>query len=83
MFTILKLFIVLLITYFIYIIVNLLKGKKNRKGTLIVINILECSLLIGIITAINDLLNTFFKLNPYSPYKREEVSLIGYLFFFC
>lgn len=28
MFTILKLFIVLLITYFIYIIVNLLKGKK-------------------------------------------------------
>lgn len=60
MFTILKLFIVLLITYFIYIIVNLLKGKKNRKGTLIVINILECSLLIGIITAINDLLNTFF-----------------------
>lgn len=60
MFTILKLFIVLLITYFIYIIVNLLKGKKNRKGTLIVINILECSLLISIITAINDLLNTFF-----------------------
>lgn len=60
MFTMLKLFIVLLVTYFIYIIVNLIKGKKTRKGTLIVINILECSLLIGIITAINDLLNTFF-----------------------
>lgn len=60
MFTIFELFNILLIAYFIYIIVKILQGKKNRKGTLIVINILECSLLIGIATAINDLLKIFF-----------------------
>lgn len=60
MFTIFELFNILLIAYFIYIIVKILQGKKNRKGTLIVINILECSLLIGITTAINDLLKIFF-----------------------
>lgn len=54
-----KIFLVLILFYFSIQISDIFKKRSNKKGILIVIEILQCSLLIGISLTIDKIVKLF------------------------
>lgn len=59
MFLITKIFLVLILFYFSIQISDIFKKRSNKKGILIVIEILQCSLLIGISLTLDKIVKLF------------------------
>ena len=59
MYLLTKAFIALIILYFIIMIIHVYKKTTAKKGKKIVLNIIQCALLIGIASTINDIVKLF------------------------